>query len=228
MNGKLSTRIVILVTVFASAALACAVSVAIPQAAITQPPASTGTPPAAPAASTLTAAPSGTACPHGDCAKACLSQLNSIEQTSGSSETRPKAAGQGPAGARASVLVTYPVNGGQLGAAQYSDHVPAGLSALQHDTREQQDIWNYFTAIIPAGQRAGLVYYILSTDGRGGMLASVEQFSGQSETWALVVDPADAGKPRDLTFTLLHEFGHLLTLEQLTGQAGPGSAPASG
>jgi len=153
-----------------------------------------------------------TACPNGDCAKACLSEVSAIRQSSGSSESRPKAAGQGPIGAPARLLVTYAINGDRLGSPQYSRRVPPDLSGLQHDTAAQQKIWDYFAAIIPKDRRTNLAYYMVSTDGRGGMLASVEQFSGQSDSWALVIDPADAGKPRDLTFTLLHEFGHLLTL----------------
>ena len=99
-----------------------------------------------------------------------------------------------------------------MGSPQFSDQAPPSLSGLEHDTQSQENIWKYFAAIVPADQRTGLMYYIVSTDGKGGMLASVEAFSGGSQAWALVVDPADAGKPRDLTFTLLHEFGHLLTL----------------
>ena len=67
-------------------------------------------------------------------------------------------------------------------------------------------------AACPADQRTSLAYFIVATDGKGGMLASVEQFSGHTGVWALVVDPADATRPRDLTFTLMHEFGHLLSL----------------
>jgi hypothetical protein len=155
--------------------------------------------------------PTGTVCPRGDCANACLSKLSTFAQSSSSTESRPKAAGQGGL-TSAVTLVTYPVKGDELGAPQYSDEAPASLSALQHDEQAQRRIWDYFTAIIPAAQRDAISYYILATDGRGGMLASAEHFSGTSSTWALLVDPADAARPRDLTFTLLHEFGHLLTL----------------
>jgi hypothetical protein len=104
------------------------------------------------------------------------------------------------------------VKGDTLGKPRYSDEAGKELFKLQHDRSSQLQIWDYFTAIIPADQRERLDYYIVATDGRGGVLASVEQFSGLRNTWALVVDPADAGKPRDLTATLLHEFGHMLTL----------------
>ncbi len=212
MNSRLSPRIAILLTVLLGAVLACAAVETIPLAFGTLTPGPGQPPSASSTANALVPVATGTHCPHGDCAAACLAQLSTIAQTSGSSEARPKAAGQGPRGLSATVLVTYPLNGSQLGAPQFSDQAPSSLSTLEHDTASQQRIWDYFTAIIPADQRKELAYYILATDGRGGMLASVEQFSGQSQAWALVVDPADAGKPRDLTYTLLHEFGHLLTL----------------
>ncbi len=98
------------------------------------------------------------------------------------------------------------------GPPKIAEHAPAGLSGLQDEADAQQKIWDYFAAIIPAAQRADLIYYIVATDGKGGMLASVEHFSGPSDSWALLIDPADASRPRDLTSTLLHEFGHLLTL----------------
>ncbi len=212
MNRRLSLRIAVFAAIFASASLACAAIQGVPPILSTplgglgQPTLSASSP------ASLTPAATGTNCPHGDCANACMAQLSTIAQTSGSSEARPKAAGHGPLGASATVLVTYPLSGDQLGSPQFSDQAPPNLSTLEHDTQTQERIWKYFAAIIPADQRSELAYYIVATDGKGGMLASVEAFSGQSDAWALVVDPADVGRPRDLTFTLLHEFGHLLTL----------------
>ncbi len=211
MKSRLFPRVVVLASVVAATMLACAALESIPQILSTSPsPSDLAS--VVPTSVSLTPVATGTNCPRGGCASACMAQLSTVVQTSGSSEARPKAAGQGPRGAQATVLVTYPINGDQLGAPQFSDQAPPSLSALEHDTQTQENIWKYFAAIIPADQRTELQYYIAATDGKGGMLASVEAFSGQSQAWALVVDPVDAGKPRDLTFTLLHEFGHLLTL----------------
>jgi hypothetical protein len=90
--------------------------------------------------------------------------------------------------------------------------MPSNLLKVQQDIVPQEKIWNYFAAIIPADQRQELVAYMISTDGEGKMVASVERSSQQPRDWALNVDIADAGQPHDLTFSLLHEFGHLLTL----------------
>ncbi len=212
MNRRLSPWIIIFAIVLVSATLACGAVQNFPQILSTPLPGLGQATSPASGTTSLTPAATGTNCPHGDCANACMAQLGTIAQTSGSSEARPKAAGHGPLGVPATILVTYPVNGDQLGNPQFSDQAPPSLSTLEHDTQAQEKIWQYFTALIPADQRSELIYYIVATDGRGGMLASVEAFSGRSDAWALVVDPADAGRPRDLTFTLLHEFGHLLTL----------------
>lgn len=215
MSEKSSPWVAVFVTVIVTLVMACAATIALPHilSAVTPAviPQSGGANPTLPIA-TLKPTAGATHCPNGDCANACVAKLGSIPQSSGSSEYRPKAAGQGPNGPPAVVLVTYPVSGNTLGKPSFGDRVPPELVPLEQDQVAQQKIWDYFTAIIPEAQRTSLAYYIVATDGKGGMLASVEQFSGQSGDWALVVDPADAGRPRDLTFTLLHEFGHLLTL----------------
>jgi hypothetical protein len=151
-------------------------------------------------------------CPNGDCASACLTKLASVLRVDPIPESAPKSAIQHPEGTQAISLVTYRVNGDQLGAPQFSPNIPSNLLKLQQDTDPQQLVWNYFAAIIPANYRREIVAYIVSTDGQHNMLASVEQSSNQPISWALNVDVADAADPRDLTFTLLHEFGHLLTL----------------
>jgi hypothetical protein len=153
-------------------------------------------------------------CPNGNCADACLSNLTAFLQTGSIPESFPKSAVQHGQGDNSVLLVTYRLHGDQLGSPQFSPNVPSNLLKLQQDTDPQQKIWNYFAAIIPSNQRQELVAYIISTDGRGKMLAGVEQSSDRPQSWALNVDIADAVEPRDLTFSLLHEFGHLLTLNE--------------
>ena len=218
MNSRFSPWLPTIAALIITMVLACAALVAMPQVLniLTLAPAPPQLPTAAVAGTTIkipTPRPTlSLKCPNGDCANACLSKLSTLPQTSGSSEARPKAAGQGSRGMPAQILVTYPLNGDALGLPTYSGQVSPALAQLQHDTLTQKRIWDYFSAIIPADQRSELVSYIISTDGHGGMLASVEHYSSPPEAWALVVDSADVSKPRDLTFTLLHEFGHLLTL----------------
>ncbi len=213
MNHRSSLWFDLSVALLISLLLACIAVLAFlaafaPSMALFNPPASTSYSAAPP---TLQPTPR-IKCPNGDCASACLTKLASVLRVDPIPESAPKSAIQHQPGTQAVALVTYRVHGDQLGAPQFSPNTPSNFLKLQQDTGPQQLVWNYFAAIIPADQRREIVAYIASTDGKRNMLASVEQSSNRPESWALNVDVADAADPRDLTFTLLHEFGHLLTL----------------
>ncbi|NCP16781.1 SMI1/KNR4 family protein [bacterium] len=108
-------------------------------------------------------------------------------------------------------LVTYQVEGDQLVSSEL-DSVPASLRPYQQDTAAQRAIWDYFTTIIPSDQREIVNQYIVFTDGREDILAAVEQDGDDPALWALDVDILDSSDQKALGATLLHEFGHLLTL----------------
>ncbi len=109
------------------------------------------------------------------------------------------------------ILVKYEVNGNQISSPEY-ENVQDSLKPLQEDTKTQQDIWQYYAVMIPQEARSFLTDYIVLTDGYGGGLAAVEQSREDPKAWMLNVDIADAGDIEELTFTLIHEYGHLLTL----------------
>ena len=105
-----------------------------------------------------------------------------------------------PLGGEESVDTTYIVNGDQL----------SGEPEQQH-----QEIWAYFARLIPADAREMVDQFGVFTDGADGTMAWVEPLQESDlSSWMLVIDPADAAKPEELTFTLIHEYGHLLTLNQ--------------
>lgn len=116
-------------------------------------------------------------------------------------------------------LVTYIVSGDVIDDPYYED-VDASLQDQQNDTATQQEVWDYFTALIPADQRDVIAEYSIITDGKDGTLAAVTQTMDDPNYWALEVDIADTRDYYSLTFTLVHEFGHLLTL-------GPNQVPPS-
>lgn len=117
------------------------------------------------------------------------------------------------------LLATYTVDGNQISDPVF-ESVSSDLQSLQDDTQTQQDVWNYFTQLIPLENRAILSEYSINTDGVDNILASVAQTGTDSNKWALEVDLADTADYYNLTFTLVHEFGHLLTL-------GPNQVPPS-
>ncbi len=157
-------------------------------------------------------------CPAGDCAQACIDKLTSVLQGSGSLSS-PKGIPSHNQNPKTILLVTYEIHGDQISSPRLETNIPPDLVPYQQDAAEQQKIWVFFSAIIPLEQRPELKEFLISTDGKGNMLASVEQSTNNPADWALNVDPVDAGKPQELTYTLVHEFGHLLTLNE--GQVSP-------
>jgi hypothetical protein len=109
------------------------------------------------------------------------------------------------------ILVTYTIIGDGISDPIY-ENVSSDLQNQQDDTATQQDIWNYFTTIIPANQRQILTEYSVMTDGKDNLLAAVSQTYDDPALWNIEVDIADANDTYNLTYTLIHEFGHLLTL----------------
>ncbi|MBA4379944.1 MAG: hypothetical protein C0393_04545 [Anaerolinea sp.] len=108
-------------------------------------------------------------------------------------------------------LVIYRVEGGQLTGSTLSA-IPAKLRPYQQDTATHEAIWDYFTTIIPANQREIVNQYVVFTDGQSNILAAVEQDGYDPARWSLGVDVLDSTDRKALGATLLHEFGHLLTL----------------
>ena len=108
-------------------------------------------------------------------------------------------------------LATYLVDGDKISHPFY-DSVPSDLKDEQDDHARHQAIWDFFTRLIPLEQREFLSSYSIVTDGVGEVLAAVGQAENNPEKWSLEVDILDSEDDFALTFTLLHEFAHLLTL----------------
>ena len=82
----------------------------------------------------------------------------------------------------------------------------------QNDLETQKEIWDYFASLIPEQKREMITNYSILTDGKDNVLAAVAQTRADPRKWVLEVDIADAKDHANLTFTMIHEFGHLLTL----------------
>lgn len=108
-------------------------------------------------------------------------------------------------------LVTYSVLGDQINDPVY-ENVSSDLLPYQEDKASQQEIWNYFTTLIPLSNRSALAEYSVVTDGTGNMLAAVAQTQYDPALWGLEVDIRDSNDKLNLTYTLIHEYAHLLTL----------------
>jgi hypothetical protein len=108
-------------------------------------------------------------------------------------------------------LVTYTVNGDQL-IDPFLEAVPDNLKKYQSDVATQQKAWKLFITLIPADQRRIITEYQVITDGPDNVLAIVEQTRSDPNKWTLEIDMADVLDTKNLVFTLLHELGHLVTL----------------
>lgn len=110
-------------------------------------------------------------------------------------------------------LVRYTLAADALVSPTYNPDVESqDLKKLQMSRNEHNRIWEYFRAIIPLEQRSFLTEFIIITDGNRNLLAAVSQTEDAPDKWALLVDIADTKNAHELTYTMIHEFGHLLTL----------------
>lgn len=112
---------------------------------------------------------------------------------------------------KGTVLVTYEVAGDNI-RDPHIQPVPNDLKDKQKDQATHESIWNYFASIIPPEERAQISEFSIFTDGKGKHLAAVGQTPSDPQQWELQVDIQDAKSYYDLTYTLIHEQGHLLTL----------------
>ena len=118
----------------------------------------------------------------------------------------------GPSLDHEATLVTYTVSGDALTDPVFAGHLRQNLKKYQQDTAGQEKIWNFFTDIIPADRRTHITRLVIFTDGAGNSLGALEQADNPHD-WMLEMDMLDAGDFSILSTTLVHEFGHLLTLD---------------
>ncbi|MBN1305857.1 MAG: hypothetical protein JXA13_15580 [Anaerolineales bacterium] len=109
-------------------------------------------------------------------------------------------------------LVSYRIAGDKLLYPEL-EPVEGDLQEFQEDTETHYQTWEYFARLFPAEQRTSLTTFSIMTDGPLNSLAYVRQTSEDAYTWNLLVDIADLEDTGKLTYTLLHEYGHLLTLQ---------------
>ncbi len=108
-------------------------------------------------------------------------------------------------------IVTYYISGNEINNPSF-ESVPSDLQDEQNDTATHQKLWGYFAALIPLESRKSLAEFSVMTDGRDNVLAAVAQTNDDPALWGLEVDIADSQDYYYLSYTLVHEFAHLLTL----------------
>ncbi|MBI4760703.1 MAG: hypothetical protein ACOYYF_08750 [Chloroflexota bacterium] len=153
-------------------------------------------------------APAPITCTDDTCFDACLTRINEALET-GQAEN----IGGEYADKEVSLdLVLYKVEDGKLGAPAIL-YVPKEFQHLQQDVAVQQSIWNYASSLLPPDQLKWISEFFIFTDGPDNTLAWVDNRDILDRAhWQLGIDIMDAADPIDLTYTLVHEFAHLITL----------------
>ncbi|HEY9152179.1 MAG TPA: hypothetical protein VIN60_04780, partial [Anaerolineales bacterium] len=108
-------------------------------------------------------------------------------------------------------LVIYQVNGNQISDPAY-EKVSNKFKKDQQNTTSQEQAWHFFTTLIPLQDRQMVSEYMVFTDGPGNVLAAVEQTDANPTQWIMEMDIEDLQDKNELAFTIVHEDGHLLTL----------------
>ena len=108
-------------------------------------------------------------------------------------------------------LVTYQISSNEINNPSY-ENVSGDLQSYQDDIASHQQIWEHFVTLIPPGERTGLEEFMIVTDGESNGLAAVAQTTYDPSLWVLEVDIVDSDDKLNLTYTLIHEYAHLLTL----------------
>jgi hypothetical protein len=194
-------RIFMLIFVLNIASLAC-------QAIIPPTPAGTaGAPSATPPVVTRTPrqAPDPITCTDDSCLNACLDRIN---------QALPQEFYEPIGGAYADGeinlnLVYYDVTDGQLGEPQ-DLYVPSEFKSQQQDTAAHLRVWKYAAAMLPPDLLKWIIKYEIFSSSY--YAAWVNSDNENRSRWTLAVDIQDAQDPVDLTVILVHEFGHLITL----------------
>lgn len=85
------------------------------------------------------------------------------------------------------------------------------FSSFIKNTKLQNELWQRFAHLVPVENREMIKRFKVMTDGADNTLGYVQQMYDENY-WELALDYKDAENLKDLYATLIHEFGHLFSL----------------
>lgn len=109
-------------------------------------------------------------------------------------------------------LVVYSLSDDQLWSRE-DLIIPTELDPELDARASHEFVWGYFASLIPVQERTFVTEFSILSDGSHNILGGVSPTYNNPSEWTLKVDIVDASDPYSLTYTLLHEFGHFLTLK---------------
>ena len=148
-------------------------------------------------------------CSDDSCLNACLTRIDAALETH-----KFDSLGGGYTDKTANLnLVVYKVENDKLNEPDIL-YVPEEFRPFQENLQSHQLVWDYASALLPPEFLKWINEYIIFTDGAGrGSAAWVDTRDPLDRShWQLGVDVADSENPVDLTYTLIHEFGHLISI----------------
>lgn len=109
-------------------------------------------------------------------------------------------------------LVYYDVKDGQLGKPQFL-HVPDDFMAYQQDAAAHQALWKYASSLLSLEQLRWINQFeIFSSTHYSGWVKPAGRDQEDRSHWILGMELTYAQDPVEATYTLVHEYGHMLTL----------------
>jgi hypothetical protein len=109
-------------------------------------------------------------------------------------------------------LVKYSVKQDEIVEPTRDDSIPMAWRDEQVDVALQKEAWGVFTVLIPVEARWMVAEYNTFTDGESNTLAAVDQTPEDLTQWIVEIDIADLEGKHAFVFTMVHEYAHLLTL----------------
>lgn len=109
-------------------------------------------------------------------------------------------------------LVYYDVEDGQLGEPQFLQ-VPDSFKQFQQDTTTHQNIWRYASSLLSPNELKWIDRFEIfkSSNFHGWVKPSGPDRQDRSH-WILGIEPQYAQNPVEFTYTFVHEYGHLISL----------------
>lgn len=96
---------------------------------------------------------------------------------------------------------------------KYQDPTGTGIKKLsKKQLKKYQDTWEELRHVIPDSLLKNFQEFAVSSDGFNGVLAFVQQLDDDGKTWKISIDPEDMVDKLEFANTVIHEYGHYLSL----------------
>lgn len=110
-------------------------------------------------------------------------------------------------------IISYSVAGDRLGTSKILSE-DKEYEEFSSKKEQHAHLWALITSVIPLENRGMVKEFVLFTDGMDSTLGFVSPLQTNTAHWRLAIDFQDTSNLKDFYYTLVHEFGHLLTLNQ--------------